>query len=191
MRLCRGSASYLFDFPLISHFYFLLHLHFTSHQLQVQVFVIPALLIPHPERAAAVALPPGCFHEGVCRDGLACRYKQTVTTDGSRVATAMPRLCCSLPPGWRPWPINPKPCHLFSSLWIQKGSCEGYCTGFSSSAHLSLGLFPLYVMGGCRTVAVSPGSSMEKEAAVHTCECLNYFRSHKTLRKPFWYLIMQ
>lgn len=157
---CRGSASYLFDFPLISHFYSLLYLHFTSHQPQVCVFVLPALLIPHPERAAAAAQPPGCFHEGVGREGLACRYEQTVTTDGSGVAAALLRPRCSLPPGWRPRPINPKPCHLFSTLWIQKGSCKGCFTGFSSSAHLSLDLFLLSVFGGCRAAALSTGSNL-------------------------------
>lgn len=97
--------------------------------------MLPALLIPHPERAAAVALPQGCFHEGVGREGLACRYEQTVTTDGSGVAAALPMPRCSLPHGWRPRPINPKPCHLFSTLWIQKGSCEGCFTGFLAQAH--------------------------------------------------------
>lgn len=125
---CGGSSSYLFDFPLMSRFYSLLYLLSTSHQRQV--FVLPAPIIPHPERAAAVALPQGCFHEGVGREGLAYRYEQTVTTDGSRVATVLARPHCSLPHGWSPRPINPKPCHLFSSLWIQRGSCEGCFTGF-------------------------------------------------------------
>lgn len=145
---CRGSSSDWFDFPLISHCYSPLYLHFTSYQLQVCVFVLSAPLILHPERAAAVALPPGCFHEGVGREGLACRYEQTVTTDGSGAAAVLPRHCCSLPLGWRPRPINPKPCHLFSSLWMQKESCEGSFTGF-------LQVFLLYVIGGCRMLVVS------------------------------------
>lgn len=74
------------------------------------------------------------FHEAVGREGLAGRYEQTVTTDGGGDAAVLPRLCCSLPPGWRPRPLYPKPCYLFSSLWIQKGSLEGcfkntYVTG--------------------------------------------------------------
>lgn len=131
---CAGSAPYLFDFPLISHFYSLLYLHFTSHQAQVCVFVLPALLIPHPERAAAAVLPLGCVQEGVGREGLACRYEQTMTTDGNGVAAvlAMPR--CSLTPGWRPRPINPKLCHLFTcSLQIQQRSCKVCFMGFFSS----------------------------------------------------------
>lgn len=170
---CGGSASYLFDFPLISHSYSLLYLHFTSHQPQVGVFVLPDLLIPHPEWAAAVALPQGCFREGAGREGLACRYEQTVTTDGSGVAAALPGPHCSLPPGWRPRPINPKPCHLFSSLWIQKKVLQRLLyRRFSSSTHLLSDLFPFYVFGVCRPAVVSPGS-MWQNAGGYSCECLN------------------
>lgn len=77
----------------------------------------------------------GVFHEGVGREGLACRYEQTMETDGSGVATVLPGPRCSLPPGWRPRPINPKLCHSFSSLWIQKRSREGCFTGFLAQLH--------------------------------------------------------
>lgn len=120
--------------------------------------LLPAPLILHPERAAPVALPPGCFHEGVGREGLECRYEQTVTTDGSGTAAALAGPCCSLPLGWRPRPINPKPCHLFSSLWMQKGSREGGFTGFLTQTHTcNWTSFLLYVTGGCRMLVVSTG----------------------------------
>lgn len=77
----------------------------------------------------------GVFHEGVGREGLACRYEQTMETDGSGVATVLPGPRCSLPPGWSPRPINPKLCHSFSSLWIQKRSREGCFTGFLAQPH--------------------------------------------------------
>lgn len=47
-------TSLIFFFFLISHFFKSpFSLCFTSHQHQVPVFVLPALLIPHPEWAAA------------------------------------------------------------------------------------------------------------------------------------------
>lgn len=150
--------------------------------------MLPALLIPHPERAAAAALPQGCFHEGVGREGLACRYEQTVTTDGSGVTAALPRPRCSLPPCWRPRPINPKPCHLFSSLWIQKGSCEGCFMGFLAQAHTCHWTFPLCVLGDCRTAAVGAGSclgDMWEKAVGYSCECLNCLSFQQHLPKPF------
>lgn len=156
---CGGSASYLFDFPLISLFFFLFFFSFfTSPSLSA--FHIPStsgLCLCAPcsvnssswKNGSSVATRAFFSHKGAGREGLACRYEQTVTTDGSGVAAAPPKPRCSLPPGWRPRPINPKPCHLFSTLWIQKGSREGCFTGlFSSRAHLSLDPFLLSVFGG-------------------------------------------
>lgn len=136
-------------------------LHFTSHQQKG--CVLPSPLIPHLERAAAVELPQGCFHEGVSREGLACRYEQTVITDGSSVATVLPRPRCSLPPGWRPWPINLKLCHLFSTFWVQKGGQWRLVYRlFRSGTHLSLDLFHLYVCGDWKQASTSRESGIRE-----------------------------
>lgn len=62
---CWGSASYLFHFPPISHFFTPRSI-CISHPINLRphVFMLRALLIPHPERAAA--LPQGCFHKKRC-----------------------------------------------------------------------------------------------------------------------------
>lgn len=130
----------------------------------------------------------------MCREGLACRYEQTVTTDGSGVAAALPGPRCSLPPGWRPRPINPKPCHLFCSSWIQRGSREGCFTGFLARAQLSPDLFLSCVWGDCRTAAVTAGRSVrdvEVKQRGGSCERLNCFRAQRHLRKPFWWMVIQ
>lgn len=92
-KQAQTSPPYRFELLSVSHFHSSLQLHFTRRH--PRVFVLPTLLIPHPERAIA-ALPRGCFHEGVGREGLACRYEQSVTTDGSSLATLPPPLATRL-----------------------------------------------------------------------------------------------
>lgn len=116
---CGGSASYLFDFP--PNLTFLVPTLSAFHIPSTSGLCAPCSANSSSWKSWAGALPRGCFHEGVLgREGLACRYEQTVTTDGSSVATVLPRPRCSLPPGWRPRPINPKPCHSFGSSRRQK-----------------------------------------------------------------------
>lgn len=108
-----------------------------------------------------------------------------MTTDGSSVAAAPPGPRCSLPPGWRPRPINPKPCHLFSSSWIQKRvpwrllyrALQPGCTPVTGP------LSTVYVLGDRGTTAVATGSGLGdmwgKKAVGYSCECLNWFRSQQ------------
>lgn len=131
------------DEILASNIWFCFNLKFV---LDAQsAFLIPSTTgLCAPSNTHSLSWKSSATATGVAREELACRYEQTMTTDGSSIATVLPRPCCSLPPNWRSWPINPKLCQLFSPLWIKKGSCNGWFTDIST--HLPPALFLQYVL---------------------------------------------
>lgn len=186
---CGGSASYLFDFP--PNLTFLVPTLSAFHIPSTSGLCAPCSANSSSWKSWAGALPQGCFHEGVLgREGLACRYEQTVTTDGSSVATVLPRPRCSLPPGWRPRPINPKPCHLFGSSRRQKGSCEGCFAGFFSAqthtCHQTPSIVCLGDLESQQSVERWWCERRKKKSVGDSCKCLDWVNSRQYL---FSYLI--